>query len=406
VHVFIHGGGLVNGSGAQNDESKLVGDTGVIGVSFNYRLGVFGFLRTPGLATEGDDAGNYGFLDQEAALRWVQRNIASFGGLATDVTIDGESAGGWSVCGHLVATGSAGLFQKAMMQSGSCYSQKPARAEQRGTAFATAAGCTDPATMDACLRALPVGTLLDASNGFSAAFVSGTLTFPEPLITAVRAGRFQRVPLLIGSNRDEGRTFAQGFIGADETAYDSFVSSTFGVRAADVLQHYPWPASPDQFTAAYLVGAIETDGGLIAGIGGCTNRNLTRTFASMTRTYAYEFDNRTGPGLTQIPGYVWGAGHAAELAYIWPSFNNGTPIAPLFTAADQKLADQMTQYWGAFTKHGGPDVAGLPDWPRFGSQGKTLSLQTGSPQVIKYDTYNAEHQCTFWSTMPSLDVTA
>src|SRR3954447_1274787 len=255
VHVFIHGGGLINGSGAQNDESKLVRETGVIGVSFNYRLGVFGFLRTPGLAGESDDAGNYGFLDQQAALHWVQRNIASFGGLATDVTIDGESAGAWSVCGHLVATSSSGLFDKAMMQSGSCYSQTPARAEQRGTAFATAAGCTDAATQDACLRSASVAKLLDASNGFSAAFVSGTLTFPEPLNAAVNAGRFQRVPLLIGSNRDEGRTFAQGFIGSDRAAYKGFVNGIFGARAADVLQHYPWPAKSDKFTAAYLVGA-------------------------------------------------------------------------------------------------------------------------------------------------------
>jgi para-nitrobenzyl esterase len=406
VHVFIHGGGLINGSGAQNDESKLVAETGVIGVSFNYRLGVLGFLRTPGLASENDDAGNYGFLDQQAALRWVQRNIGSFGGRSSDVTIDGESAGAWSVCGHLVATTSSGLFAKAMMQSGSCYSQKPARAEQRGTSFATAAGCPDPATQVACLRSASVATLLNASDGFSAAFVSGTQTFPEPLITAVRAGRFQRVPLLIGSNRDEGRTFAQGFIGADRSAYENFVSSTFGTRASDVLKHYPWPATSDQFTAAYLVGAIQTDAGLIAGIGGCTNRNLTRTFAALTRTYAYEFDNRTGPGLTQIPGYVWGAGHAAELAYIWPSFNNGTPIAPLFNAAERTLAHQMVQYWGAFTKHGGPDVAGQQDWPRFGPHGLTLSLRTGANKVITFATYNAEHQCSFWQTMPSLDVTA
>ncbi len=406
VHVFIHGGGLVNGSGAQNDESKLVRETGVIGVSFNYRLGVFGFLRTPGLANEGDDAGNYGFLDQQAALHWVQRNIGSFGGRASDVTIDGESAGGWSVCGHLVATSSSGLFSKAMIQSGSCYSQTPARAEQRGTSFATAAGCSSPATQDACLRAAPVGKLLDASNGFSAAFVSGTLTFPEPLNTAVHAGRFQRVPVLIGSNRDEGRTFAQGFIGANRTAYEGFVSSTFGARAGDVLKHYPWPSTSTKFTAAYLVGAIETDAGLIAGIGGCTNRTLTRTFAHYTRTYAYEFANRTGPGLTQIPGYVWGAGHAAELAYIWPSFNNGTPIAPLFNASERKLAHQMVQYWGAFTKHGSPHVAGLQNWPRFGPQGKVLSLRTGASKVITSTAYKAEHQCGFWSTMPLIDLTA
>jgi carboxylesterase type B len=407
VHVFIHGGGLINGSGAQNDESKLVRETGVIGVSFNYRLGVFGFLRTAGLAAENPDAGNYGFLDQQAALRWVRRNIAAFGGRTDRVTIDGESAGGWSVCGHLVSPGSGGLFSRAMIQSGSCSSQTPARAQERGTAYAAGAGCSNPATAVTCLRAAPVGTLLDASSTFAARFVSGTPSFPVAPATAVAAGEFRRVPLVIGANRDEGRTFAQGFIGADRAAYEQFVNAIFGDRSADVLAHYPWPATSDRFTAAYLVGAIETDAGLIAGIGGCTNRGLTTTFARWTRTYAYEFAHRTGPGLTQIPGYVWGAGHAAELAYIWPSFNNGTPIAPLFNADERRLAREMVQYWGAFTKDGRPRVISQVSWPRFGKHGATLSLEAGGGStVITQATYNTEHQCDFWATMPAIDLTA
>src|SRR4051794_11729033 len=192
VHVFIHGGGLVNGSGALNDESMLVRESGVIGVSFNYRLGVLGFLRTAGLAAADADAGNYGFLDQQAALRWVRRNIGAFGGDAGRVTIDGESAGGWSVCGHLVSPGSRNLFSQAMIQSGSCSSQPPARALERGSASPAAAGCPDPATALACLRAAPVGRLLDASAGYvaqtSARFVSGTPSFPEPPAAAVAAG--------------------------------------------------------------------------------------------------------------------------------------------------------------------------------------------------------------------------
>jgi carboxylesterase type B len=403
VHVFIHGGGLVNGSSAQNDESDLVRETGVIGVSFNYRLGVFGFLRTAGLAAESKDAGNYGFLDQQAALRWVHRNIAAFGGRADKVTIDGESAGGWSVCGHLTSPGSRGLFARAMIQSGSCATQTPARALERGTAFAKAAGCTTVA----CLRAAPVGKLLDASTDYNARFVSGTPSFPEAPAAAVRAGRFPHVPLIIGANRDEGRTFAQGFIGKDRTAYEAFLRDTFGSRAARVLAQYPWPKTSDRFTAAYLVGAVQTDAGLIAGIGGCPNRALTRTFARWTTTYAYEFAHRTGPGLTQIPGYVWGAGHAAELAYIWPSFTNGTPIAPLFDEGEQQLAREMTRYWGAFTANGRPSVHGQVHWPTFGADGETLSLRAGgASRVIDNAAYDAEHHCAFWATMPVIDVTA
>jgi carboxylesterase type B len=392
------------------DGSKLVRETGVIGVSFNYRLGVFGFLRIPGLAAENADAGNYGFLDQQTALRWVQRNIPAFGGRSTRVTIDGESAGGWSVCGHLVAPASRGLFSRAMMQSGSCSSQTRARAEQRGAAYAMSAGCPDAATAPACLRAKPVAELLNASNDYggqvAARFVSETTSFPAAPASAVTAGNFQHVPLVIGANRDEGRTFAQGFIGADRVAYESFVNGVFGDRADEVLAHYPWPRSSDRFTAAYLVGAIETDGGLLAGIGGCRNRTLTETFAHWTPTYAYEFANRTGPGLTQIPGYEWGAGHAAELAYIWPSFNNGTPIAPLFDRGDQDLAESMVQYWGAFTRHGSPQVDDQTRWPRSDRDGTMLSLRpAGQTTPIGTATYDAEHRCTFWATMPVVDLT-
>ena len=407
VHVFIHGGGLVNGSGAQNDETKLVAETGVVGVSFNYRLGVFGFLRTPGLAAEDPDAGNYGFLDQEAALRWVQRNIGAFGGRASRVTIDGESAGGWSVCGHLVAKGSRHLFSRAMIQSGSCASQTPARAAERGTEYLGATGCAKATDTVSCLRAAPVGALLDSSNDFTARFVSGTPTFPKAPAASVKAGRFRHVPIVIGANRDEGRTFAQDFIGTDRADYEGFVRDVYGDRAGDVLAHYPWPAKADKFTAAYVVGAIQTDSGLAVGIGGCANRSLTRELARRTSVYAYEFDHRTGPGLVEIPGYVWGAGHAAELAYIWPSFDNGTPIAPTFSSAERRLAGEMVQYWGAFTTSGKPRVAGQVAWPRFRKHGATLSLRAGGTTgVIRNAAYDAEHQCGFWSTMPAIDITA
>ncbi|MEV5954709.1 carboxylesterase family protein [Streptomyces sp. NPDC051987] len=403
VHVFIHGGGLTNGSGAQNDESKLVRETGVIGVSLNYRLGVFGFLALPALTDEGGESGNYGFMDQQAALRWVRHNIAAFGGNPAAVTIDGESAGGWSVCGHLVSPGSRGLFARAVIQSGSCPSEPQAAAETAGTAFARQAGCdtTDRAAVLGCLRSASAGSLLDASRSFSAAFVDGTPTFPVNVREAVDSGRFARVPLLVGANRDEGRTFALGYIGAGEDAYLGFVRSVAGNRADEVLARYPWPTTSDAYTAAYLVGAIMTDSGLIAGIGGCGQRSLVRTFERYTTTYSYEFAHRTGPGLTQIPGYVWGAGHAAELAYIWPSFDNGTPIAPLFDAAERRLAHEMTRYWGAFTRTGRPHAARQAAWPAYhGGKGLTLSLRAGGRSVLIDDTrFAAEHQCSLWDTV-------
>ena len=123
VYVYIHGGGLTTGDGSYFDMGKIVRETGVIGVTFNYRLGVFGFLAHPGLTAEQGESGNYGFLDQQAALRWLRRNVAAFGGDPSRVTVGGESAGGWSVCAHLVSPGSRGLFAQAMIQSGSCQTE-------------------------------------------------------------------------------------------------------------------------------------------------------------------------------------------------------------------------------------------------------------------------------------------
>ncbi|MGW0943541.1 carboxylesterase/lipase family protein [Streptomyces sp. NPDC002623] len=405
VHVFIHGGGLTNGSGSQMDESKLVGETGVIGVSLNYRLGVFGFLGLTGLTEESGESGNYGFLDQQAALRWVQRNIAAFGGNPAAVTVDGESAGGWSVCGHLVSPGSRGLFARAMIQSGSCVSRTQTQAETAGTAFAQRAGCDGPdqRAVLGCLRSAPAGTLLDASSAFPAQFVAGTPTFPVGTREAVDSGRFTRVPVVVGATRDEGRTFAAGYIGAGEDVYRAFVRSVAGDRAEEAFARYPWPETSDRFTAAYLIGAIMTDSGMISGIGGCGLRSLARSLERYTPTYAYEFNHRTGPGLAQIPGYEWGAGHAAELAYIWPSFHNGTPIAPLFDAGERRLAREMVQYWGAFTKTARPDVVRQPAWPRYrpAAGGLMLSLQAGGRSaLVDDDLYAAEHQCSFWDSTP------
>ncbi len=405
VYVFIHGGGLVNGSSNQAGGDKIVRETNAVVVSMNYRLGVFGFLGLPGLSRAGE--GNYGFLDQQAALRWVQRNIAAFGGDPRQVTLGGESAGAFSVCGHLVARSSRGLFARAMMQSGSCTDRPLADTESASTSYAAAAGCptaaSTPATAVACLRAKPAAALLDASAGFSPSLTSGTDVLPIPDATAVAHGRFARVPIVNGSNRDEGRTFAQGFIGSTESQYTSWVQTTFGADAAAVLARYPWPANATRFTAAYLIGAIFTDSGRLAGIGGCGALRTDRAFAKYVPTWAYEFDARTGPGLTPIPGYVWGAGHAAELAYLFPSFDNGTPIAPTFNAGERQLSRDMIQYWGGFVFTGSPNAHGLARWPRFDRTGRIMSLRVaGQSRTIDTAEFTAEHQCAFWNAQPAV----
>jgi para-nitrobenzyl esterase len=401
VYVFIHGGGLLNGSSNQMDMGPLVAQTGIVAVTLNYRLGVLGFLALPGLTHESGQSGNYGLMDQQAALRWVQRNIAAFGGDPRQVTVGGESAGAWSVCMHLSAPGSRGLFTRVMMQSGSCPSQTQAPAYTVGASIARTVGCSTPSTQVACLRRTPVGRLIDVAYPGSVPIpVRGTPFLPLVPRAAVASGRFARVPIVIGANRDEGRTFAAGHIGMTRSQYVAWVLQNYPGHANAVLAHYPWPGTSDKFTAAYLIGAIMTDSGQVFGIGGCANRLLTRDFAHYTQTYAYEFDSRTGPGLRPIPGYVWGAGHAAELAYLAPSFNNGTPIAATFNAAERELATHLKRYWGAFVLRGTPQVPGQAAWARYNATGQVLSLQQDGHSVLISDTtLSSEHQCSFWDPL-------
>jgi carboxylesterase type B len=399
VLFMIHGGGLTTGAGDQHDGSLIATTDNIVVVSINYRLGPFGFLDVPGLASTASTAhGNFGLLDQEAALRWVQRNIAAFGGDPAEVTIDGESAGGWSVCALLTSPPARGLFRGAIMQSGSCTSQSPAAAQAAGLAFAKQAGCP-AATAAACLRALPETKLLDASTNYSAKFTYGGPELPVADAPAVAAGNYDRVPLLIGDNHDEGRTFSQGFTGLTETQADQLVSSAYGSsRSAAILARYPWKSYPAPYTAAYMVGDIWTDSGFVTGIGGCPTQNLATQFAATTRTYFYQFDDRHAPGLNKThPGYQWGAGHAMELAYLWPSFNNGYSLYDLLTPAQLELSRQMIRYWGAFVATGRPEVSGQPFWPRY-SSGQLMSLRPGeATQTISAAAYGAEHQCSFWN---------
>jgi carboxylesterase type B len=403
VFFWIHGGGLVNGSSTQHDAGLIVRNTRVVVVTINYRLGVFGYLAHPALTNEAGQSGDYGFMDQQAALRWVRRNIGTFGGDPRQVTIGGESAGGWSVCAHLTAPGSQGMFSRAIIQSGSCLTQPLAAAEATGTTIAAAAGCSDAAAAQ-CLRGKSTTQLLAAASSASSfSMVHGVPALPVAPDAAVRAGDFAQVPVLIGANRDEGRTFAQGFIGQTQEQYAGFVRSTFGANADAVLARYPWPATSDAFTPAYLAGAILTDSGLIGQIGGCANRGLTRAFARATPTYAYQFDHRTGPGLAPTPaGYVWGAGHAAELAYLWPSFDNGTPIAPTFNAGERRLALDMVRYWGSYVRTGRPAAMSASPWKPYDSTGQVLSLRAaGRSALISDARLAAQHQCGFWDQIGS-----
>jgi carboxylesterase type B len=399
VLFMIHGGGLANGAGDQFDGSLIVSADHIIVVSVNYRLGVFGFLDVPGLSSSPLAAqGNYGLLDQEAALRWVRRNIAGFGGAPGKVTIAGESAGGWSVCALMTSPLARGLFSGAIMESGSCPSRSPAAALSAGRAFVSQAGCSVAASAAACLRNTPVSALLSASAGYGPQFTSGGPDLPVPPAQAVAHGEYARVPLLIGTNHDEGRTFAQPLASLTLRQYTRFVERSYGSRAAAILRRYPWSAFPGPYTAAYAIGAIWTDSGRLSGIGGCPAQNLAARFASTTPTFFYQFDDRHPPGLgNDPPGYQWGAGHATELAYLWPVPGSGPSPSAQLSPPQLELSRQMVAWWGAFTRTGAPRVPGQPYWPAYTSH-LLMSLRPGGQsRTISAATFGAEHQCAFWN---------
>jgi para-nitrobenzyl esterase len=401
VYVYIHGGGLNNGSSSLHDGTTIVQQTGVVVVTINYRLGVLGWLGLPALTATQGESGNYGLLDQLAALTWVHRNIAAFGGDPDRVTIGGESSGAFSVCALLTSPKAGGLFAGAIMQSGYCDTETQGDAHYWGGALATQVGCVVPAQQLACLRATGPQTLLDAWDalGTPTSAVNGTPTLPLDPRAAVAQGRFRHVPLLIGSNLDEGRYFSLDQVGQDEAGYDTWLRDNLPNEAVAtaVKALYPWPATSDQFTAAYLSGAILTDG-LLGSLGGCPYRDLENDFAQKVTTFVYEFDHRTGPGPSPQPaGYIWGASHTAELPYMWPSFDAGTPVAPTFDAAERQLSRQMIAYWGAFVKNGQPTVNGQPRWPALNDTHKLLALRAGNTStLIKSTDFSQQHHCTFW----------
>ena len=207
VLVWFHGGGMTLGGGRYYDPTKLAAD-GLVVVTVNYRLGVFGFLSHPALATKpGGPSGNYGLMDQQAALRWVRDNIGQFGGDPARVTIAGQSSGGLNVLAHLVSAGSRGLFHRAIVQSGAfaLTQQSLAQAEAAGVAFADSLEGGDQSA--AFLRHAPAAELVGKFPFFAIPGVVDGKVLTESVGSALEHGRFARVPILNGSNHDEEATF-------------------------------------------------------------------------------------------------------------------------------------------------------------------------------------------------------
>jgi para-nitrobenzyl esterase len=395
VMVWIHGGAFVTGESNDYDPTGLVRD-GVTVVTFNYRLGALGFLAHPALADANGQSGDYGLMDQQAALRWVQRNIAGFGGDPRNVTIFGESAGGLSVLAQVASPQARGLFGKAIVESGSydLTQASLASAEAAGEAFAAKAGCASQTA--ACLRSLPVSTILADQDAAGYTPNLNTEVLPRTLQTAFAAGDFNRVPIVNGTNHDEWRLFValSELAGSPVTAssYQGMIAATLGVSpamAAVIAARYPLSAYP---SPAIALGAVGTDA-----IFACPALAIDESVSRFVPTFGYEFNDENAPEDFLPPvSFPYGAAHASEIQYLMALPTAAFPGT--LSVQQQQLAATMKAYWTNFAKRGFPASFGTPFWPPFGSLIPVMqSLVPPAPRPEAG--FASAHHCAFWAAL-------
>jgi para-nitrobenzyl esterase len=404
VLVWVHGGGFRAGAAGDYDPRRLAVAGRMVVVTINYRLGALGFLGLPGLA----DSGSFGLLDQQQALRWVQRNAASFGGDPGAVTLAGESAGADSVCSQLAAPGSAGLFQRAVLQSGGCGAAnltdvirpgagpggdtwKPLPlVERTGGELAGRLGCADPGTAVACLRAVPVEQLLSAGGYWSPAV--GTPTLPRRPSDLVGTGGLAPVPVLAGTTRDEGTLFTDQFYDRSDgpLTADRFTAQLAGVagaRAREAAGDYPLTGrSPGRAWADVITDRAYA----------CTGLATYRGLAARAPLFAYEFADPAAPPTFDAPppDLAGGATHGSEVAYLLDI----TPGQPPFTPAQQALSEQMVRSWARFAATGDPNGGTDPPWPAWSGDGTVRTLDPAADSGTRTGTdFAAEHRCALWT---------
>ncbi|WP_158913253.1 carboxylesterase/lipase family protein [Caulobacter sp. S45] len=388
VMVWFYGGGLFSGESDDYDGSALA-RAGVVVVTLNYRIGALGFLSHPALDAEGHPFANYGIMDQQAALKWVRRNIAAFRGDPGNVTIFGQSGGGTSVMAQLVSPTAAGLFQRAINQSGTHVEQiPPAKALEAGRTFAAKAGC---AGQDAsCLRALSVEQVLKAQGPMIPLVAAGFPTADGTVITAspfeaFGSGRFNRVPILTGLVGDEQAFFLDELNGASPLTAEGFAHylQSFGAEDAPALQAaYPLTAYASPSLAE--IAAAE-------GYKACMARTLDRMWSRRVPVYAYQFDDRTAPSYFGSVSYPMGAYHTAELQFLFPGFHGGQGSAHSLVPAEQALSRRMIAAWTSFARTG---RLGAP-WIAYSrDRDAILSLDIGQPHLLA--PYAKEYHCDLW----------
>jgi para-nitrobenzyl esterase len=377
VIVWFYGGGFVAGS---NSEPRYDGENlarkGVIIVSPNYRLGVFGFLSHPELSNQSEHhaSGNYGLLDQVAALHWVVSNIAAFSGDVHNITIAGESAGSLSVSALMASPLSKNLFQKAIGESGAFFPSrssgslqlKPlAETAQFGLKFAESLGASSVAQM----RSKPADELLQAAAQKDRGFAFGPNIDGYFLSTDMRTiyeqGAQSHIPLLAGWNADEGKMSI--LLAPQKPTAKSFAEQAqarFGDQASEFLKLYP--AATDE-GALVSAEALAGDDFIAFSTWKWTDIQAKTGDAPV---YQYRFEQipavQPGKMIGSVPASQAGARHAGEIQYVFETLKSEEAVP--WTADDFKVSDEMATYWTNFAKSGNPNGNGLPDWPPYNSQ--------------------------------------
>jgi para-nitrobenzyl esterase len=382
VLVYFYGGGFVAGDGSEpRYEGESMARKGVVAVTVNYRLGVFGFFAHPELTKESPQhaSGNYGLLDQYAALRWVQKNIAAFGGDPKRVTIAGESAGSISVSAQMASPLSKNLIAGAIGESGSiigALSAVPlADGEQTGLKFAASLGNSEAPSL-AALRSMPAEQLLEATAKPGLARFTPTVDgyfFPKAPAEIYAAGEQARVPLLAGSNSEESGYFA--ILGREQPTVENYrkaLQRFYNDKADEIFKLYPASNETEVMDAAQ-----DLAGDRFIGYSTWKWMDLaTRTGGKPTYYYLYahprpamrtETGNAGGGSGSQATANQRprprGAVHSAEIEYAMGNLDSNQVYA--WTSDDYKVSKVMQEYFANFIKTGNPNGPGLPNWPAF-----------------------------------------
>lgn len=395
VFVWNHGGGNTGGAGKDTNPDKFVTRSNVVYVTINYRLGAMGWLDTSALEASNPDGstGNFGLLDQQAALKWVQKNIRAFGGDPNNVTLAGQSAGASNTCAQLASPGAKGLVDRAILQSGGCSSRTLTAARASGDQLAAELGCADVATQVSCLKAASPAAVLAAQQKYrQSGGVSGTAVLPTDPLALLKAGTLTTVPVIVGGVSDESQQSVYGaydYLGNPISVQKlaDLISSTYPADAARVAAAYP---SSSYASPTVTWGAIQSDARA------CTDQTLRDRMAKNTRTYTYEFAEKNGPPFTSIwrlnTNYPFGATHVNDLGYLWDYLGTALP----FNTDQVTLSNQMISYWSTFADDGRPDVRYAPEWPRYRPQGDLLQFVAPSARVVSHATIDTEHNCQLW----------